>query len=70
MVVSGMVATYQRADQGDYGSTYKVAFMSNYKVMNQRNCFQVKGISEAPVSIQATLPDLTGFQVELSYPGL
>ena len=58
-----MVSTIQRQDQEQYGASYKVAPMSNYKVMNKMSCFLVKGVSEAPVEIQATLPNLTNFQV-------
>lgn len=57
--------TMQRADQGQFGSTYEVVPMTAYTVRNQVSCFKVDGGSDAPVSIQGVLPDLTGFQVSL-----
>jgi hypothetical protein len=60
-----MVMTIQRADLGQYGEGYKVAPLSTYKVRNLMSCFKMPGFSEAPVDIQVTLPDLTGFQVIL-----
>lgn len=56
--------TIQRADLGQYGEGYKVAPLSTYKVRNLMSCFKMPGFSEAPVDIQVTLPDLTGFQKE------
>lgn len=58
-----MVITMQRADQGQFGTGYKVAPISTYQVRNKMSCFKIAGFSEAPVEIQMALPDLTGFVV-------
>lgn len=57
--------TMQRADQGQYGTMYKVAPMTAYTVRNKVSCFKGDGATEMPVDIQPVLPDLTGFQVGL-----
>ena len=55
----------QRADQGQFGESYKVAPMSNYQVQNQMSCFKVDGAKGMEVTIQAILPDLKDFKVLL-----
>lgn len=55
--------TYQRSDQGDFGISYKLAFMPDENGTPERTCFQVDGTSENPVTIQSILPNLDGFQV-------
>ena len=61
--LTGMVMTMQRADQAQFGTMYEVVPMTAYTVRNKMSCFKSDGASEAPVSIQGVLPDLTGFQV-------
>ncbi|XP_052777162.1 digestive cysteine proteinase 1-like isoform X2 [Mya arenaria] len=57
----GMVQTMQRADQGQYGVSFKVAPLTTYQVRNTMSCFKVPGIKGMAVDIQIILPDLTGF---------
>ena len=59
--------TYQRTDKGDYGVSYKLAFMPDENGTPERTCFQVDGTSENPVTIQSILPSLDGFQVCITY---
>jgi len=57
----------QRADQGQFGESYKVAPLSNYQVQNQMSCFKVDGAKGMEVTIQAILPDLKDFKVMLIF---
>ncbi|KAL4237142.1 hypothetical protein ACF0H5_005522 [Mactra antiquata] len=57
----GMVVTVQKATVGQYGTSFKVAPMTNYQVQNLMSCFKVAGTSDAKVGIQGVLPDLKGF---------
>ena len=65
IIFAGMVMTFQRGDQGQYGTSYKVAPMTTYTVKNKVSCFKVPGFAEAPVAYQPLLPDLSGFEVGL-----
>ncbi|XP_015929473.1 digestive cysteine proteinase 2 [Parasteatoda tepidariorum] len=56
------VQTYQRTDQGEYGISYKVAYMPDNTGSPIHTCFQVNGSSEVPVEIQSILPDLKDFK--------
>ncbi|KAL3869090.1 hypothetical protein ACJMK2_041816 [Sinanodonta woodiana] len=58
----GMVVTILRADVDSFGVSYKLAPMTDYHVKNKLMCFQVNGTSDAPITVQGCLPDLTGFQ--------
>lgn len=48
---------------GEFGVSYKVAYMPDETGQPVRTCFQVNGTTEAPVAIQSIIPDLSGFQV-------
>ncbi|XP_064624536.1 digestive cysteine proteinase 2-like [Lineus longissimus] len=58
---NAVVSTIQRADQGNFGKSYKVAPMSDYTAFNKKTCFLVNGTKNATVTIQAPLPDLKGY---------
>lgn len=60
------VMTYQRTDKGQYGTSYKLAFMTDENGVPERTCFEVVGSDQTPVTIQSILPDLAGFQVGIS----
>ncbi|KAF8787469.1 digestive cysteine proteinase 1-like [Argiope bruennichi] len=55
------VQTYQRADMGDFGVSYKIAYMPDESGTPVRTCFQVNGSNENPVGIQSIIPDLSVF---------
>lgn len=38
-----IVQTFQRGDVGKYGTTFKVAYMTNHTHYNFRRCFQTNG---------------------------
>ncbi|GIZ02322.1 counting factor associated protein D [Caerostris extrusa] len=57
-----MVQTYQRADLGKFGVSYKIAYMPDETGTPIHTCFQVNGTSETPVNVQGIVPDLAGFQ--------
>lgn len=56
------VLTYQREDKGDYGTSYKIAFMPDEQGVPTRTCFEVVGTDKSPVTVQGILPSLDGFQ--------
>ncbi|GFQ73482.1 counting factor associated protein D [Trichonephila clavata] len=56
------VQTYQRADIGEYGISYKIAYMPDENGTPVHTCFQVNGSSDNPVGIQSIIPDLSGFK--------
>ena len=58
-----MDKTFQRKDEGSFGSHYLIAPMSDEKVMNKKTCFLVEGTKQNPIGIQSLLPDLTDFTV-------
>ncbi|KAK7100164.1 digestive cysteine proteinase 1-like [Littorina saxatilis] len=58
---NGLVKSIQRGDTGDFGASYKLAFMTNYEVTNQLSCFGMNGSSDAPVAVQTIFPDTTNF---------
>lgn len=63
------VKTYQFAGSQPknltFGVQYKVAYMANDTLISQQTCFQVNGTNTSEISIQAVLPDLTGFKVRI-----
>ncbi|XP_067948053.1 digestive cysteine proteinase 2-like [Watersipora subatra] len=59
----GIVQTFMRGDVGEYGGTYKVAYMTNQTNYNYKRCFQTEGSQDAPVEAQTVLPDLTDFDM-------
>ncbi|XP_054709924.1 digestive cysteine proteinase 2-like [Uloborus diversus] len=63
-----IVQTYQLAVDGEFGSSYKVAYMPDETGLPTQTCFQVNGTKDNPVSIQSILPDLTNFNYERDAP--
>lgn len=56
-----LMQTYQREDLGDYGVSYKVAYMPDKLGNPIHTCFEVDGNENTTVVIQSILPDLTNF---------
>lgn len=58
-----MVQTYQLTKEGDYGTSLKVAPVTNRETMNKQTCLQVNGSSDNPISVQGILPDTKNFKL-------
>lgn len=58
-----MVKTYQLTKEGDYGTSLKVAPVTNRESMNKQTCLQVNGSSDNPISVQGILPDTKNFKL-------
>ncbi|XP_066249784.1 digestive cysteine proteinase 2 [Euwallacea similis] len=56
-----MVKTYQLSKES-FGTSIKIAPVTNEKEENIRTCLQVNGSLEQKITPQSVLPDLTGFQ--------
>lgn len=56
-----MVKTYQLSQVTPYGSSIKIAPVTNEKETNVRTCLQVNGTAENKIEPQAILPNLDGF---------
>ncbi|GAB1599982.1 digestive cysteine proteinase 1-like [Argonauta hians] len=59
---NGMVSIIMDGSKGDHGEAYTLAYMTNYKEFNKKSCFKVTGTSDAPVTPQVALPDLSDFK--------
>uniref|UniRef100_A0A1W7RAQ0 Digestive cysteine proteinase 1 n=1 Tax=Hadrurus spadix TaxID=141984 RepID=A0A1W7RAQ0_9SCOR len=58
----GLVKTFQLADEGEYGTSYKIAYMPDDDGIPRITCFQVNGTKKSAVSIQGLLPDISAFK--------
>lgn len=56
-----LVKTFQISTDGDYGISYKVAYMPDDTGEPKHTCFQVNGTETSPVTIQSLLPNLSKF---------
>ena len=65
--ITDTVRTYQFAPSAmknySYGVSFKIAYMADDTLQPRKTCFQTNGTNETVVTIQAVLPDLTGFKV-------
>lgn len=59
----GMVKTYQLAYEGDYGTSLKIAPVTNHVSLNEHTCFQVNGTKSNVVDVQSILPDVKAFSL-------
>lgn len=59
-----MVKTYQLSQLTPYGSSIKIAPVTNEQQTNIRTCLQVNGTAENKIDPQAILPSLEGFTCE------
>ncbi|XP_044745949.1 digestive cysteine proteinase 1 [Coccinella septempunctata] len=59
-----MVKTYQLSQLTPYGSSIKIAPVTNEEETNVRTCLQVNGTAENKIDPQAILPSLEGFTCE------
>lgn len=59
----GTVKTYQLAQEGDYGTSLKVAPVTTNEELNKITCLQVNGTEQRQIIIQPILPDCTKFQL-------
>ncbi|XP_023234800.1 counting factor associated protein D-like [Centruroides sculpturatus] len=57
-----LVKTFQFPTEGDYGVSYKVAYMPDDNGVPKHTCFQVNGTEDSPVTIQSLLPDISKFK--------
>lgn len=59
----GMVKTYQLSNEGDFGTSLKIAPVSTDDVQNKNTCLQVNGTADYHIPIQSILPDVTAFSL-------
>lgn len=57
----GMVKTYQLSHRGQFGSSLKVAPVTNEEIANKVTCLEVNGTADQKVGIQSILPDAKEF---------
>ncbi|OXU23840.1 hypothetical protein TSAR_007465 [Trichomalopsis sarcophagae] len=58
----GMVKTYQLSKEGPYGSSIKIAPVTDEDNFNKETCLQVNGTSDARIDLQTIIPDTTGME--------
>lgn len=58
-----MVKTFQLSNEGNYGSSIKVAPVTTESVTNNEVCLQVNGTSDMKIQPQTIVPDTTGMEV-------
>lgn len=57
----GMVKTYQLSDENKYGTSLKLAPVTNKHQLNKQTCLQLNGTALNPIQIQSIVPNVTGF---------
>lgn len=57
----GMVKTYQLSKENLYGTSLKLAPVTNKHQLNQQTCLQLNGTETNRIQIQSILPNVTGF---------
>ncbi|XP_029920021.1 digestive cysteine proteinase 1 [Myripristis murdjan] len=66
----GQVSTYQLGSEQQWGTSYKITPETTEVELNVMKCFQVNGTKDEPVTPQASLPDVQGFQfLRMEYYG-
>ncbi|XP_019731833.1 digestive cysteine proteinase 2 [Hippocampus comes] len=66
----GQVSTYQLGGEQPWGASYKITPETTEDELNVMKCFQVNGTKDEPVTTQAALPDVNGFQfLRMEYYG-
>lgn len=58
-----MVKTYQLTNEGQFGSSLKVAPVSTNDFQNKETCLQVNGSAENRIQVQTILPDARNFSL-------
>lgn len=58
-----MVKTYQLSQQGDFGSSLKIAPVTTESQENVQTCLQVNGTRQMKIQPQSILPETFEFQV-------
>uniref|UniRef100_A0A1B0BAT2 Peptidase C1A papain C-terminal domain-containing protein n=1 Tax=Glossina palpalis gambiensis TaxID=67801 RepID=A0A1B0BAT2_9MUSC len=59
----GMVKTYQLAGEDQYGTSLKLAPVTNKNQLNKVTCLQLNGTADNRIQIQSVLPNATDFQL-------
>uniref|UniRef100_A0A1B0GB46 Peptidase C1A papain C-terminal domain-containing protein n=1 Tax=Glossina morsitans morsitans TaxID=37546 RepID=A0A1B0GB46_GLOMM len=59
----GMVKTYQSAGEDQYGTSLKLAPVTNKNELNKVTCLQLNGTADNRIQIQSVLPNASDFQL-------
>lgn len=57
----GVVKTYQLTNEGQFGTSLKIAPITTNEVLNKQTCLQVNGSDKYSIEVQAILPDVKNF---------
>lgn len=58
-----MVKTYQLSNEGPYGTSIKIAPVTDEDNVNKQTCLQINGTNGSKIDLQTIIPDTTGMEV-------